>query len=269
MRTKTLLIAAAALAATVISSEAQVYSANVVGYINETLPAHGFAFMGNQLVNGSDANKTNNNIQAVLTTGLVSDPNGLNNTTFYFWNGSGYNVFSYYIAVDADNQFGQDFGNGWYDGGGNLANVSLNQGAGGGHFLFNPSGTALTNITIVGTVMQATNVYVVHQGFNTYTLPEPVSTNIDSALVNFPGTSDPNGINNDVYYHFNGSGYNVLTYYTAADADNQFGQDFGNGWYDGNGNLGTAAVWPQVGQAFWIHHVVAPTESWTNVFSVK
>jgi hypothetical protein len=39
MRTKTLLIAAAALAATIITSEAQVYSANIVGYSSLTLPA--------------------------------------------------------------------------------------------------------------------------------------------------------------------------------------------------------------------------------------
>jgi len=38
MKTKTLLIAAAALVAGVISSEAQVYSQNVVGYVNKPLP---------------------------------------------------------------------------------------------------------------------------------------------------------------------------------------------------------------------------------------
>ena len=36
---KTLLIAAAALVAGVISSEAQVYSANIVGYVNVVMPA--------------------------------------------------------------------------------------------------------------------------------------------------------------------------------------------------------------------------------------
>ncbi len=37
---KTLLIAAAALVAGVISSEAQVYSANIVGYVNVVMPAN-------------------------------------------------------------------------------------------------------------------------------------------------------------------------------------------------------------------------------------
>ncbi len=36
---KTLLIAAAALVAGVISSDAQVYSANIVGYVNVACPA--------------------------------------------------------------------------------------------------------------------------------------------------------------------------------------------------------------------------------------
>ncbi len=43
MRTKTLLIAAAALAAAVTSSQAQstVYSQNIVGYVNQVLPGAG------------------------------------------------------------------------------------------------------------------------------------------------------------------------------------------------------------------------------------
>jgi hypothetical protein len=40
MKTKTLLIAAATLAAGVISSQAQVYSQNIVGYVNEAAPAN-------------------------------------------------------------------------------------------------------------------------------------------------------------------------------------------------------------------------------------
>jgi hypothetical protein len=53
MRTKTLLIAAAALAATVISSEAQVYS-GIVGYVNETFPAGTFILASNPLDDGTN-----------------------------------------------------------------------------------------------------------------------------------------------------------------------------------------------------------------------
>jgi hypothetical protein len=54
---KTLLIAAAALAASVISSQAQVYSQNIVGYVNITIPA-GFSGLANPLENNGD-NATN------------------------------------------------------------------------------------------------------------------------------------------------------------------------------------------------------------------
>jgi hypothetical protein len=46
MKSKTLLIAAAALVAGVITSEAQVYSANIVGYVNVTLPAGQLRWFG-------------------------------------------------------------------------------------------------------------------------------------------------------------------------------------------------------------------------------
>jgi hypothetical protein len=61
MRTKTLLIAAATLAAGLASSMAQaVYSQNVVGYVNVTLPANAYALIANQL------NSTNNTIASLL-----------------------------------------------------------------------------------------------------------------------------------------------------------------------------------------------------------
>jgi len=55
MRTKTLLLAVAALAAGVISSEAQnVYSQNVVGYINVVLPAGQQVLLANPLDDGTN-----------------------------------------------------------------------------------------------------------------------------------------------------------------------------------------------------------------------
>jgi len=60
MRTKTLLIAAAALAATVISSEAQtVYSANVVGYVNQVTGSGVPSLIANPLDNGAGNVLTN------------------------------------------------------------------------------------------------------------------------------------------------------------------------------------------------------------------
>jgi hypothetical protein len=82
MRTKTLLIAAAALAATVISSEAQtVYSANVVGYVNVVVPqSPGWACVANPF----DLDGVDN-----ITNVLAGAPKG---TTVELWTASGFST---------------------------------------------------------------------------------------------------------------------------------------------------------------------------------
>jgi hypothetical protein len=60
MRTKTLLLTAALSAAGLATSMAQVYSVNAVGYVNQTVPAGGFAILANPL------NGTNNNINTII-----------------------------------------------------------------------------------------------------------------------------------------------------------------------------------------------------------
>lgn len=81
MRTKTLLIAAAALTATVISSEAQVYS-GVVGYVNVTAPAGKFVFVANPMTTGND----------VISNVVQNVPGG---TTVDIWNGMGFDLLTY------------------------------------------------------------------------------------------------------------------------------------------------------------------------------
>jgi hypothetical protein len=68
MRTKTLLLSAAALAAGLTSTIAQsnVYSANVVGYVNVTNAANQYVMLANPLDNGTND----------LTSLLASAPNG-------------------------------------------------------------------------------------------------------------------------------------------------------------------------------------------------
>ena len=85
MRTKTLLIAAAALVAGVVSSEAQVYSANIVGYVNVTVPAASYVLMANPLTTGND----------VLTN--VIPPGSVPNTTTkaYIYSGGSFGCLLY------------------------------------------------------------------------------------------------------------------------------------------------------------------------------
>jgi len=96
MRTKTLLIAAAALAAGVISSQAQpVYSANIVGYVNQTAGKNFNAF--SVPLDLAGGNTLTNIIQNIPDTN-PTDPNyqgGIYDyTTVYIWNGSGYTIYT-------------------------------------------------------------------------------------------------------------------------------------------------------------------------------
>ncbi len=81
MKAKTLLIAAAALAAGVISSQAQVYSANVVGYVNVVLPAGQFVLASNPLDDGTN---TVTSLGAALA----------NKSSIQVWNGTSFTVAS-------------------------------------------------------------------------------------------------------------------------------------------------------------------------------
>lgn len=88
MRTTKALVCAAAVAAGAISAMAQsnVYSLNVVGYINVPLK-EGLNLVANQL--DIDGYGTNNTVQGVFSTNL---PFG---SAVYTWNGTGYNFSTY------------------------------------------------------------------------------------------------------------------------------------------------------------------------------
>jgi hypothetical protein len=79
MRTKTLLLSAAAMVAGLISAQAQsnVYSANIVGYVTVTNAANQFALWANPLDAGNNT----------LTNLFPTAPNG---TLVEIWNGSGF-----------------------------------------------------------------------------------------------------------------------------------------------------------------------------------
>src|SRR5258708_2807982 len=102
MKTKTLLIAAAALAVGIISSQAQVYSQNVVGYYNVPVGGNKFGLIVNQMTNSATG------ISDIFGGTLVSDVNGVNNTVILLWdpNVSQYSSFQYFNAADAVTDFG-------------------------------------------------------------------------------------------------------------------------------------------------------------------
>ena len=267
MKTNTLLAAAAILAVGGLAAQAQVYSQNVVGYYNVTVPAHGFALVGNQLQNGSDTAQTNSSISTAFS-GLASDPNGLTNTVIYLFSSGSYSSYQYFLGADADANFlASGSVNGFYDASGNLISTPLVQSSSA--FLYNPfTGSAVT-ATVVGTVPQTTNVVAIHSGFNLLALPIPVSTNLESNIGGFVGASDPNGINNDVIFKFGtGGSWSSYQFFTGSDADANFlASGSVNGFYDASGNLISSAF--PVGQGFFIQHIVSGTEYWTNSFIVQ
>ena len=265
MKTNTLLAAAAILAVGGLAAQAQVYSQNVVGYYNVSVPAHGFALVGNQLINGSDSAQTNNNVSSTFT-GLSSDPNGVTNSVIYLFNSGSFSSYQYFTGADADNNFfASGSVAGFYDTIGNLLTSPLSQGVGA--FLYNPNAGIVT-ATVVGTVPQTTNVISIASGFNLLSLPVPVSTNLESSIGGFVGTSDPNAVNNDVLFLFSGGGYSSYQYFTGADADNNFFTSGSTtGFYDTIGNHVSSAT--LVGQGFYLQHIVAGTEKWTNSFTVQ
>jgi hypothetical protein len=126
---KTLLIAAAALAAGVISSEAQVYSQNIVGYVNQPIKL-GFNVFANPL-----DNSVGNSITNIIPPGATWD-----GTSVATWTGTGYSV----VTIDST------MSTGVADAGDNFA-VTAPVVAPGQAFFVNNIGTS-NLLTIVGSV---------------------------------------------------------------------------------------------------------------------
>jgi len=281
---KTLLAVAAALAASVISSQAQVYSQNVVGYYNlplphQTNPNNGFYIFANQFSCGV----TNGLNEVFAAGGLNSDANGANNTLAYIWvpgsgAGTGLNgPYQYFNAADAAaDQSGPTYANGagFYDGGGNFVNPIVPPG--GTVFIKNIASTNIT-ATIVGTVPQGTNTIQILAGYNMIATPIPVGTNLSSSLVGFAGTSDVGGTYNDALYVWSPSGNTFAgpyQYFNAADAAaDQSGSTYANGagFYDGGGNYYNDTF--SVGTGFFLYHFGpggnGTSETFTNIFTVQ
>jgi len=272
---KTLLIAAAALAAGVITSQAQVYSQNVVGYVNQTLPANSYQILGSQLIGGSDSAQTNGDINATLVNGFVSQPldppNTHSNSAIYLWNGISYVTYYYFNQADATTWEGFASPAGWYDLLGNYANVKLtgNQAA----FIQNHSSSPMT-VTTVGTVFQGTNTSSIVAGYNLVALAVPISTNAFGGTFGLPASmtssplDPPNPSRNDTIYAWNGISYTTYYYFNAADATTWQGFSSPAGFYDLLCNAMPSSSYPTVNQGFFLYHTGSAI-TWTNGFTVQ
>ena len=154
---KTLLIAAAALAAGIMNSQAQVYSQNIVGYVN-TIVHSGFNTINNPL------NATNNQLSTILPPVETSQ--------VLIWNGvNGYVSYTY------------DTGQ-WVDDSSNPANPAINPGL--GFFYFSPASNTVTFAGSVATLVGTSTTNVVLSGFRLLGSKVPYAGAATNAALNLP-----------------------------------------------------------------------------------
>jgi len=185
MRTKALLCVAGLLATAAVSmAQSNVYSLNVVGYINVQY-TNGFQLVANQL--HSDSTGTNNTLQTVFSTNV---PNL--STVYTFTPGSGY-------------QNATLIGTTWNAAQPAVVNRGLS--AGGGVWLKIP-GTSGTSATFpeVGEVHQGSTALNVVPGFQIMSLVPPLSAKIQTDMAYPPTSLDT------VYRYSTTSGYAGGTY---------------------------------------------------------
>ena len=230
---KTLLIAAAALAASVISSQAQVYSQNIVGYVNSTL-ASGYNTVANPLDNPTGNSLTN------LFPGIVDGT--YDGSYIYVWGGTTYTAY----YVDSTQGGLNDFGDN-----GNVPSPNINPGSA----IFISANAAHTN-TFVGAVhvdAAATGGQVVGQTTNTFSglaflsSKLPIGGGINAVLGLPTGSGNLDGSYLYVPIITGGGLHGFTGYYI----DSTLG---GNGIADfGDNNLVTEPVIP-VGGGLFIQH---------------
>lgn len=179
MKAKTLLITAAALAAGVMTSRAQVYSQNIVGYANVSFSGpNQYTLVANPLDSGT------NTIGGVIGTTLPVNGKVLK------WNGSSFNIYTR-----------TTIGNGWLP---NTApTVTLNPGE--GFFVYTP--TAYTN-TFVGSVLVGSQT-------NSYSALYTLSGNLIPTAGSITSLGMTNVPNNDKILTWN-TGSQSYTIYTKT-----------------------------------------------------
>jgi hypothetical protein len=167
-----------------MTSQAQVYSQNIVGYINIPLVAGQNNLIANQL--DFDGTGTNNTLASLFGTNLP------NNTIIQSWNGTGFASDTYFTS------------SGWTTTANSIVNSSLQPGSG----FFIKTKNAAT-ITLVGNVLTGTNNLPVTAGISVYAPTVPVAGTLDTTN-QFPIA------NNNVVQVWNGTGYTPYAYSSSS-----------------------------------------------------
>ncbi len=175
---KTLLIAAAALVAGVVSSQAQVYSANIVGYVNVACPAGALTLVSNPLDDGT--NTAND-----LVGGLP------NKSQIQVWNGTGFSAYTKGAAGYSPNP-SIPVGTGFF-----VKSASLYTNTFVGNVVPNPGGNSVTNPLPAGSLVLVGSTIPLSGTFN------DVGTNAFNLNATLPNKSQ--------VQLWNGSGFAAYT----------------------------------------------------------
>jgi len=197
MRTKTILLSAAVITAGLLSSSAQsnVYSVNIVGYVNTPLTAGAalkYTLVANPLNN--DVSNAYSNLFNVLPA----------NSQVLKWTGSAYSTATR-----------TSFGTGWSPAGAENTTLSPGEGA----FIRLPAGAAPVTNTFVGQFA----------GAGSYTNPLPTGYTLKGSIVPVAGTSTALGI--DAALPGTPSGSQLLKWDSVNQTYLTFNRlSFGSGW---------------------------------------
>jgi hypothetical protein len=240
MRTKSLLLAAASLAAGIATSNAQVYSQNIVGYTSIPVTSGQLTLLGTSL--DYDGTGTNNTVANVFTSPLIGD-------TIYGFNGSSYDVINYTIVTSGHGSTATHATN-WFNGLTPDPTYPINPGRG---YFYSPA-AGETNVE-VGNVLQGsalTNAFF--PPANTFGLVSsvaPISGGITAALGYNPSIGDQ-------LLTFGGGQYTVYAY-TIVTTGHGSTATHATNWYNGLTPIQPTIA---VGQGFWIDPV--NNTNWTE-----
>jgi hypothetical protein len=235
MRTKTLLIAAAALAAGVLASSATTYSLNIVGYINQVLPAGANTLICNQL----QTTNATASAEAVLPALQVGD-------SLLIWD-AGIGNYDTYTYVGGGST-------GWVQPDGMTMGGPPNISLGQGFYYYTGSLSQETN-TFVGTVI-TNGIVSLPAGANTLVGSiAPIAATADSTNMALPLQ-----VGDSLLLWDAGIGnYDTYTYVGGGST----------GWVQPDGATMGGPPTIQVGQGFYYYTGSLSAETWTQNIQVN
>jgi hypothetical protein len=231
MRTKILLFAATAFVAGVVSSSAQVYSANVVGYVQRTIPAYpGYAVVANPLDTGNN----------VFTNLLQSLPVGAKVIKWDYPNAT-------FDKIYTRNAIGA----GWSPTGSGTNTLNLGEAA--VVQLATTSSVPFT-VTFIGTAFQGNTTNIMLPGYTLMSFPVPIGGYVTNSYFSLNASlpSAPAQSKYIAYDEVNQNGFTII--------DTRNG--IGAGW-----SPAVPQISPAVG--FFIVNTASTNRNWPISFTVQ